>query len=75
MTLIMLLAYSMVTDEKFAVRMPNDLSEYISRLLAVFMMHNIVEISIRQGLMVMKYASNHPFDCYERKSEAKFDHP
>ena len=46
----------------FAIIVPSTLTCLVARFVCTTLMHLIVEGDIRQGLVMMKYVSNHPFD-------------
>ncbi len=65
LAIMLVLIYSMIHDPTFHVNMPKHVSILIARFLAVIIMHMVVEKDLRQGLMVMKFAANHPYDEHD----------
>ena len=54
--------FSMILGEGFSIIVPTTVVTMGSRFIATILMHLTVEGDIRQGLFMMKYASNHPFE-------------
>ena len=54
--------FSMILAEDFIIIVPTTIVTMGSRFIATILMHLTVEGDIRQGLVMMKYASNHPFE-------------
>ena len=51
-----------MSNRSFAIIVPSTLECLIARFVSTTLMHLIVESDIRQGLVIMKYVTNHPFD-------------
>ena len=54
--------FSMLMAEDFVIIVPTTVVTMGARFIATILMHLSVEGDIRQGLVMMKYASNHPFE-------------
>ena len=54
--------FSMILAEDFTIIVPTTVVTMGSRFIATILMHLTVEGDIRQGLVMMKYVSNHPFE-------------
>lgn len=60
--LMLALIFDMLLTVKFAITVPPDLMCLVARFVSATLMHLTVESDIRQGLTMMKYATNHPFE-------------
>ena len=51
-----------ISGESFTIVLPPNLSTMAARFICTILMHLQVESDIRQGLRMMKYVTNQPFD-------------
>lgn len=78
-TMIFLLLQIMTTGENgskekfFKILPASEFSVVIPRLLSSFMMHINVESDIRNGILLMKYAVNHPQNFKLTSYESEFN--
>lgn len=56
------LVANMLMSDQINIQVPNQLIVLASRFTSSILMHLTVEGDIRQGLTMMKYATNHPFE-------------
>lgn len=60
--LMLCLIWDMLMTVDFRITVPRTLMCLVARFVSSTLMHLTVEADIRQGLTMMKYASNHPFE-------------
>lgn len=60
--LMILFIGTMVASDEFTVALPSSVSVMGARFVCTILMHLQVESDMRQGLRMMKYVSNQPFD-------------
>ena len=59
---LILLIFLMVLSPDKLIMVPDQFMNLVTRLILVIIMHLVVESDVRQGLIMMKYSTNHPFD-------------
>ena len=60
--LMILFIGTMVASDEFTIALPSSVSVMGARFVCTILMHLQVESDMRQGLRMMKYVSNQPFD-------------
>ena len=60
--LLIFLIFLMILSPDKIIMVPNEFMNLVTRFILVILMHLIVEGDVRQGLTMMKYSTNHPFD-------------
>ena len=60
--LMILFIGTIIFSDSFSITLPNNVSVMGARFVCTILMHLQVEGDMRQGLRMMKYVTNHPFD-------------